>query len=381
MKSEAKTPNIVSHLDRHKIINLGSFYTPEKFVDMAYDWLVNIGINDDYVILDSSCGYGAFFNTKGKLANSRFIGNDIDEDAIQKMKSIFPNVETYCKNSLVNVSRREFGINDDDKLVVVGNPPYNDTTSQIGQKEKKDKMEFDSDIKSRDLGISSLLTYNKLKADYCVILHPLSYLIKKANFRACSKFFGNYSLENHIVFSSAEFANTSKMNGFPIIMGLYKRSHGQGLKFEDVKDIDFKTVEDNTFRISKRDYIADYVSKYPTHSKRYNPEILFYTLRDINALKRSRTFIQERIANAVDVDPDKLDYYCYIDCFKKYATIPYYLGNFDIPFTKDDFADYSNLFMKVSKANHPEIFSDSTEISDSDISSVKAYIDKAVSFD
>ena len=111
----------------------------------------------------------------------------------------------------------------------------------------------------------------------------------------------------------------------------------------------------------------------------YDQEILFYTLRDVNALKRSRTFITERIANAIDVDPQKLAYYCYIDCFKKYANAPYYLGNFDIPFIKEEFSSVSKSVTKIAKHNHPEVFGNNDAPTDAEIDSVIKYINKVTS--
>ena len=58
---------------------------------------------------------------------------------------------------------------------------------------------------------------------------------------------------------------------------------------------------------------------------------MFYTLRDINALRRSKTFISKNTANAVYVTQDKYSLYCYVDVFKQIIKhIPYYLGNCDI---------------------------------------------------
>lgn len=45
-----------------------------------------------------------------------------------------------------------------------------------------DKNFCDEDLFDRDLGVSFLKSYNKLKADVICILHLLSYLIKKTNF-------------------------------------------------------------------------------------------------------------------------------------------------------------------------------------------------------
>ena len=347
--------HIQSHLNDKGRVNLGSFYTPFRYVLLIKDWLIKHKIDSGNIVLDSSCGYGAFFELEQFLPNNQYIGNDVDSFAVREVSKIFPSVQTFNVNALSHVSRSQYHIDEKQSLVVVGNPPYNDVTSQINQRIKKSEFEIDSDIKTRDLGISFLLSYNKLQADYVAILHPLSYLIKRSNFSATKKFFGNYQLLEHIVFNSQEFANTSKMNGFPVLVGLYKRTPGEGLRYDDVCDMKFRTVEGDEFSLSSWDYVSDFIEKYP-HKKRYAKEILFYTLRDINALKRSRTFLAERCANAVDVNPEKLPYYCYIDCFKRFADVPYYLGNFDIPFDSKTFPSIANEAVAVSAFYHPEVF-------------------------
>lgn len=367
------------HLNRSQIIIQGSFYTPEKFVELAGRWIKEFIHDSSYIFLDSSCGYGAFLQLHDLFNENRFIGNDIDEHAVSIAATVYPDISFFCQNALTQVSRDAFGISDNDPLIVVGNPPYNDTTSQSGQKIKRgNDIKIDNDIKSRDLGISFLNSYDKLKADYACILHPLSYLIKKANFKSASKFFNNYQIEEIIVFPSSEFANTSKTVSFPVVMALYRRHEGNGVTFDKVKNIVFNTTDGCSFSINCWDYVGDYIRKYPGNI-RYDQEILFYTLRDVNALKRSRTFITERIANAIDVDPKLLAYYCYIDCFKKYANAPYYLGNFDIPFIKEKFSSISESVTKIAKHNHPEVFGSNDAPTDAEIESVIKYINKVTS--
>lgn len=379
MRNETDFANISRHLGVVGRVNLGSFYTPAKYVRIVSEWLLTNGIGKGWTIADISCGYGAFFELSDVegLHECRYIGNDIDNDAVEKGRTIFHNVQWSEENALHKVSRAKFKIQDDEKLVIVGNPPYNDVTSQIKQKIKTNSLPIDADIKTRDLGISSLLAYNKLRAEYVVVLHPLSYLIKKSNFKAARNFFGNYTLLKHIVFSSQEFAGTSKTTGFPVLVGMYKRDEGRGLSFDAIEKMWFKTVDGLLFSLSDFDYVTDEIDKYPS-KHRYNPKILFYTMRDINALQRSRTFIKERIANAIDVDPKKLAYYCYVDCFKRYAEIPYYLGNFNVPFIRSEFASVSNDVIKVSKFFHPEIFGETGTLSTVAEARIKSYIMKSI---
>lgn len=371
--------NVQTHLGVAGRVNLGSFYTPAKYVNLVAKWLRRYGVDDTWTIADLSCGYGAFFELSELqgFARCRFVGNDIDKGAISTARKMFPHVEFTIQNVLTDVSREKFLLNESEPLVIVGNPPYNDVTSQINRKLKKSDVAMDDDIKTRDLGMSSLLAYNKLKADYVAVLHPLSYLTKKANFKVASRFFRNYEILEHVIFSSQEFAGTSKVVGFPVIVALYRRAENRGLTYQAVQEMSFQTIEGFQFSLSKFDYVTDHIKKYP-HKNRYDPEILFYTMRDINALKRSRTFIKERIVNAVDVDPEQLKYYCYIDCFKRYATIPYWMGNFDIPFIEDEFAEIQDAVVCDAKYHNQEVFGKQPAPKMADVHRIRAYIRKVL---
>ncbi|MGN0845978.1 MAG: SAM-dependent methyltransferase [Kiritimatiellia bacterium] len=371
--------NVSRHLGIVGRVNLGSFYTPAKYVRRVGEWLLKHHIGKGWTIADLSCGYGAFFELSevDGLSECRYVGNDIDSEAVDKAREFFPNVEWSVKNALKDVSRANFGFSETERIVLVGNPPYNDITSQINQKLKKRDVLFDPDVKTRDLGMSSLLAYNKLKAEYVVVLHPLSYLVKKANFSATRSFFSNYQLVEHVVFPSSEFAGTSKVSSFPVIVGMYRREEGNGLSYDDVCGMWFRTIEGDEFSLSGFDYVTDEIDKYPS-GRRYEREILFYTMRDINALRRSRTFIPRRTSNAVDIDPHKLSYYCYVDCFKRYADIPYYLGNFNVPFIRDEFSSIEGEVLALSKFMNPEIFGQNPKPDPACEARVKAYIARCI---
>ena len=379
MGRDNEEANVSRHLGIVGRVNLGSFYTPAKYVRLVGEWLLRYRIGKGWTIADLSCGYGAFFELSeiDEFAECRFVGNDIDPVAVGKARELFANVHWSVKNALLDVSRRNFGFADGEKIVIVGNPPYNDVTSQINQRLKSKGMAIDSDLKTRDLGLSSLLAYDKLRVEYAAILHPLSYLIKKANFAAARQFFSNSRLVEHVVFPSREFAGTSKTASFPVIVALYRRDEGRGLSYDDVRNLWFKTTDGDEFSLAGFDYVTDEIDKYPS-GRRYEREILFYTMRDVNALKRSRTFIAGRIANAVDVDPDKLAYYCYVDCFKRYAAPPYYLGNFNVPFIRAEFTAISNDVVIISKAGHPEVFGETARPDPQSVARVKAYIARSI---
>jgi hypothetical protein len=345
------------HLNHVDTVNLGSYYTPEVIVDLAYSILQkNIIDIKNWTILDSSCGYGSFL-TKKNIAK-RLIGADIDQKAISEAKKTIKDVDFFHQNSLLNVSRDNLVIQYNEKLIAIGNPPYNDTTSIIRNSIKdvsvQDKIDFD--IRTRDLGMSFLLSYNKLQADYVCVLHPLSYLIKKANFALLSKFAQNYKLIDGVIISSHEFSNTSRGMAFPILIALYKKNPN-GMTYDYVQDYQFKVKDDGVFRLKDFDTIVNYVQKYPNKkylNKNDKPVARFWTLRDINALKRNRTFIDVDTYNTIYILMDKLPYYCYIDVFKQYADkMPYFIGNCDVIIDNKKFNEIKECFIAQSVHTNP----------------------------
>lgn len=383
--------NKSTYLNISTRINYGSFYTPAKYVTLASKWIKGEFTNSsnfsevtNHTFLDSSAGEGVFFAIVKDFPCNTFIASDIDKEAIDTLRLSFPMVKTYNKNALVNISRAIFNINEGDKLFIMGNPPYNDRTSIVNKSIKSafngNNTPIDKRVVRRDIGLSFLLSYDILKASYVLVLHPLSYLIKETNFNSAFSFFNNYILLRHIVFSSGEFYNTSSLSQFPIIMAFYKRSEGQGLTYQDIYNMTFNTIEGDKFSLSNYDYIKEYINKYPNKT-RYTPDIKFYTLRDMNALSRSRTFIKEDIKNAVHINPIKLPYYCYIDCLKEYIkhnSCPYYMGNLDIPFNKDTFSLVEQDIVSVSKYLHKDIFNNAPPPSSSSIKRVHSYIKSVI---
>jgi hypothetical protein len=350
--------NSPSHLNYKDKTNLGSFYTPAHIVKKVYELLDKYNSFADIdVLLEPSCGYGAFFNFEQPVKKVKLIGADIDKIAVSTAKKNYPSAYIIEKNALFDISREKYGISSSDKVIIVGNPPYNDKTSLVKSKTKEETIyPVDATIQTRDIGMSSLLAYNKLQPEYIAVLHPLSYLIKKTNFNILKPLMDNYKLIDSLVFSSQEFLETSKTSGFPVVIAIYKKNC-YGTSYGDIENSNFKTLEGDSFCINDFDYIDNYIYKYPGKYKKQNWDgYLFYTLRDINALKRSRTFIREDIPNAIQVQNSQLKYFEYIDIFKDYsAKLPYFMGNLNIPIN-NNFNAYSKYFSLLSKNKHPEIF-------------------------
>ncbi|GMO53200.1 MAG: hypothetical protein Pg6C_19440 [Treponemataceae bacterium] len=338
------------HLDHTDTVNYGSYYTPETLVDIVYALIKkNVARPGDYCMLDTSCGYGGF------LRGEKAIGADIDEAALQTAKKINAEYAYFRQNSLLGISRSQYNLPEDAKIIAVGNPPYNDTTSIIRNRVKKMNFERDADVLSRDVGISFLLSYDKLQINYVCVLHPLSYLIKRANFESLGRFRKNYKLIDSVVISSGEFADTSKTTQFPIIIALYERNP-RGMEYDYIAGYDFMTHGGKTFSIQQHDSIGAYITKYPNQKTvpQEKTVALFYTMRDINALKRGATFVNKENHNTIRITKEKLPYYCYVDIFKDYIPhIPYYFGNCDIMINNAAFWESRGVFMEQSAKKHP----------------------------
>lgn len=338
------------HLHERERVNLGSYYTPEECVRIAQDLLAP-HLDGDTLLLDSACGYGPF------LENARaqdVVGVDVDGYAVAMAKQRRPGATVLHRNALVDASRESFGIPESRRLAVIGNPPYNDRTSQIRRAIKRKSNEMDRDLRRRDLGLSFLMSYAKLRADVVCVLHPLSYLIKKANFNLLRGFREFYELKAGGLVSSGMFEENSTTTQFPIVIALYVRSP-RGMSYEEIADFPFRTADGRVLKLSDHDFIPKYVNKYPGKNMKITDDSLFfYPMRDINALKRNRTFMQDYRPNLIVVDKRKLDYYIYIDVFKRNLDrFPYYYGNCDVFIDRNLFREYRDAFVADAVARHP----------------------------
>lgn len=303
------------HLTKEDIIKNGSIFTPEHIVKIAKDWLSD-SIKKNDVVIDFGVGYGAFIHQFSSLTE-RCIATDIDEQSISFINHYFPNITTFHENSLENINREKYALSSDDKVIVIGNPPYNDITSQY-KKGEKGSFQMDEAVYSRDLGISFMKMYSLLNPEYICVLHPLSYLIKKTNFNSLKFFKENYLLEKGLIFSSSEFESINKTNAeFPVCLTLYKRIANVNMSFDYIQNFEFTILNSNkVFSLNKYTLIDGWVNKYPNKKTKQPEDLQFYTLRDINALRRNKTFLTGDVANGVTVNIDTLYKYAWLDFFK-----------------------------------------------------------------
>lgn len=349
-----------AHLGYDSRVNLGSYYTPAEIVNVAWEVIAPY-VHSQTTIIDTACGYGDFLRNCGQALT---IGADIDETAIEVARENSDTVVRFFQtNALCDVSRTKFGIPQQSHLVVVGNPPYNDRTSLIRHSIKSVDFDIDEDITSRDLGISFLRSYNKLEADLICVLHPLSYLIKPTNFRLLKEFTKNYRLIDGLLISSGEFPESAKHTPFPIVLALYQRDT-QGMTYSFIRSFRFRVTGKSDFGLNDFDYIAGYVDKYPKKKRQplegdiylseNDDSLFFWTMRDINALKRNRTFVESYSTNTIVIDRQKLDYYAYVDVFKRNLhRLPFYFGNCDVLIDDNLFRQYKPYFISDTVRHHP----------------------------
>ena len=305
------------HLLKGEQIELGSFYTPKKIVDRLYQLIKKYKAHPQALLFDSSAGAGAFLPEEEPTPSKAV---ECDPLAGEFLKRKFSKENVFIGNALLDVSREKYQIAPTDFLIQIGNPPYNDTTSAYKNGQKGRNI-CDKDLFDRDLGISFLKSYNKLKADVVCVLHPLSYLIKPANFKRLKPFSQNYQLQKGVLFSSTLFKNVSSI-GFPIVIALYEKKK-KGMEYENIKTFPFSILDsqEKVFCLKNYETVDSFIRKYPP--KKTDPQtsdigIYYYTFRDINSLMRNKGFHTTLSPNSVVVSLKEFYKYAYLFSFKKY---------------------------------------------------------------
>jgi len=311
--------HISEHLLKSERIKLGGYYTPEKLVNRVYYFIKPYLLNKkkDIIVFDSTAGCGAFLiDIKEKGFNYR--AADFDLQACKFLEQYLDKNKVFHTNSLFDVSREKYRIPSTVFLIMIGNPPYNDTTSEF-KKGDKGKNICDKDLLDRDLGISFLKSYNKLKANVVCILHPLSYLIKEANFKRLRDFKDNYKLIRGEVFPSSLFYGTSSISAFPVLVALYERNT-EGMTFDYIRHFQFDVLDmEKKFVLSNYSTTDGYINKYPPRKNdiQESPIGLYYhTFRDFNSLKRNASFMTEQSPYGIIVKLENFYKYAYLHALK-----------------------------------------------------------------
>jgi len=280
---------------------------------------------------------------------------DIDKEACLYLEHQFNKSNIFHTNALLDVCREKFKISAKSYLVMVGNPPYNDTTSEFKNGEKGLNL-CDHDLYDRDLGVSFLKSYDKLKADIVCVLHPLSYLIKKTNFERLKNFKDNYRLIKGEIFSSALFQGTGT-GKFPIIVALYER-HLKGMDYNYIRQFQFDILgETKKFVLSDYNTTDGYINKYPPRKKDLKEPplgLFYYTFRDLNSLRKNASFFTKSHPNGIIVTLENFYQYAYLFALKTLFEPPdiWLYGNLSPLVNIEDLEENKSLYVTYALINH-----------------------------
>jgi hypothetical protein len=308
--------NKAEHLPKDKQIQLGSYYTPTELTKKVFDFIQPYisAHKKEAVIFDSAGGCGAFLV---HVNGNDYRIADKDTEACAFLKRRFDKDKIFHTNSLIEVNRGKYAIPSSAFLIMVGNPPYNDTTSEF-KNGRKGKNICDENLYDRDLGVSFLKSYYKLNADIVCVLHPLSYLIKEANFKRLRVFKDSYKLVKGEIFSSALFHGTGLIK-FPILIALYEENLW-GMTFNYIKQFQFDVLGNNKkFILSNYKTTDGYIDKYPPRKydiKKSPIGLYYYTFRDFNSLKKNASFFTKEHPNGIVVTVENFYNYAYLHSLK-----------------------------------------------------------------
>jgi len=346
---------LAEHLKKEDRIKLGSYYTPQILVKRVFDFIRPYLVRRykrEIVILDSAGGCGAFM-VENKCYEYRIA--DSDKEACLYLEHQFNKSNIFHTNSLLDVCRDKFKISANSFLVMVGNPPYNDTTSEFKNGEKGLNL-CDDDLFDRDLGVSFMKSYDKLKADIVCVLHPLSYLIKKTNFERLKSFKANYRLIKGEIFSSALFQGTGT-GKFPIIVALYER-HSRGMDYNYIRQFQFDILgETKKFVLSDYNTTDGYINKYPPRKNDLKEPplgLFYYTFRDLNSLRKNTSFFTKPHPNGIVVTLENYYQYAYLFAFKTLFQPPdlWLYGNLSPLVDIEDLENNKSLYVAYALNNH-----------------------------
>ena len=328
--------NYSSHLPDSKKANLGKYYTPKEIVE-TLKTRIEPKINEETYVMDLACGCGAFLEL---FDDCHIIGRDIDSQAIEIL-DLFNFTNIGVDNTLLNVDRSKYGITQKDDLIIIVNPPYNDTTSinkRYITKSKSKRNPEDADIHCRDIGRSFLEAYAKLNPRYICVLHPLSFLIKRVNFQSMKYLSKNYILEDAIIFKSSMFSDLYGGTPFPVLIATYARN-SKGMDYEYIKNFVFDIYEsDQKFSLANIQQAGhDYIHQTVTSLDLNNDSdigLYHYNFRDINSLNKANfqnsEYRDAHHSTMLVVNYSDLWKYCYVNCIKKFLLPMLTEGNFYI---------------------------------------------------
>lgn len=333
------------YLPSPKRVSMGQYHTPANLSKLVEDVVRPLlDSMPDACVFDQAVGMGALLQP---FKGHRVVGWDIDQTAILIMKEMgFSNVGHG--NSLVNVSRKTFGIGEEEKLIIVGNPPYNDGSSQHKRQLKTATPNVasicDPDIEARDVGMSFMLAAAKLDPEAICLIHPASYLIKESNFKLLDRFSAKYRLEMGLLCSSEEFG--LRGTPFPVVVALYKPgkmdySHIENFELEVYRNTSGVLLgSGERLKLSNLETTKGFIRNLPPKKGMATTSdigIYQFNFRDANYVITSATLTTKPSASTIPVQFSELRKYAYMNCFRRYFGKDFVFGNLNPLVRKHDF--------------------------------------------
>lgn len=301
-----------------KNIANGVFYTPDNLVAKSIAFLKTV--DDETIFLDAGAGSGQFTNAYAKhFLNNKILAYEIDENAAKAIVNA-KNVVIATKNLL-----HDFNL-DLKKTIVIGNPPYRNLNS-LYKRDVQTSEIIDEEYKAPDIGLSFLKLFNFHQAKEMCLILPMTFFLKKNNFRVLKDF--KYSISDALIFNATMFPSL-KIN-HPLVLIDFVRSE-KALSWEDVLNYNFKFIEmppqtslNDEIKLKKAEKTVKYAALATVRDaeiKIYKQKddvptgLWFYTLRDMRALLRNATFLTKPNNDAIVVDGTNFYQYAYLDWLK-----------------------------------------------------------------
>lgn len=322
-----------SFLPDNKRSSFGKYYTPAKLTALARQTTEDLDFAT-ILVVDLAAGCGAFIK---EFTADQIKAFDIDEDAVLILKAL--GFAGERKNSLAETGRAWFNIDPDVKLVLVGNPPYNDVTSKnkrTGNNTKINaKLPIHPDLKTSDLGRSFLKQAFTLEPIRIVFLHPFSYICKRKNLKElCGT---NYRVTSGTLFSSSLFPGTS--TPFPCICAVWEPCPQRtdiNTEWERIRQIKFKLINGGTFSLAK--YAEFTIEELPKYASNATSDcgVYHYNFRDLNSLLTSANFVAQTSASSFPVQWEKFPALCLANTLKRRwrsvaNPLDFIAGNLNVP--------------------------------------------------
>ena len=317
---------------------LGAFYTPPLLAELIKEMLQSsLDAMNDPVVFDSSAGLGGILAAFDEYT---VFAADVDTKIVAALGDM-GYVNVHCGNSLKNVSRSAYGIEETADLVMVGNPPFS------GASGCEMMSEANPSVATKDLGLSFLLAAAKLKPKAICMLHPLSYLSKPANFEQLKPLADNYKLLKGVVVSSADFEPSLGKTPFPVVAALYVPG---SMTFADIGEFAFDIYEQRgSMMDTGKRLILNAIKTTDEFIRKYPPKkgmdqvsdigIYQYNFRDANFVIAKGALSCSNTASSIPVRYHQLGLYSYINCFKRHFGTHFVFGNFSPLARQADFED------------------------------------------